>query len=502
MSTLRRWVLKPLIQLVIIAVTVAVTIVLVFALQARWRLADLEPWHRIQLVEEFRGGQGVATFPDYLALEARLFAELRARVLDDPAMADALVLGRYNPASTVSRLAFDTPYNRSLELAPEGESRGAVLLVHGLTDSPYMMRHVGEVFRSQGYHVVLLRMPGHGTLPSELIDVRWEDWYAAVLLAARHAAALAGPDKPFLVSGFSTGAALLTLYGVRALDDPALRQPDGYYLLSAAIGISPFAVLTNVVSGLAFLPPFEKSRWLDVLPEYEPYKYNSFPVNAANQVHSLTRVLREELEDAGERGQLDGMAPVVVFQSVVDSTVTAAEVIQGLLARLPPGGHQLVVFDVNRQALTEGLLAPGPIADLERLRAATGLPFAMTLIGSAGPDTPTVAAYRRDALGSAVSVETLGLRWPRGVFSLGHLAVPIAPDDPVLGIRPDHVSALGFSLGDTALRGESGALVLPMGTFARIRSNPFFDVVRDTIVDTLPTTPARSHQARELPAVQ
>ncbi len=489
MSPLRRWLLRPLVQVAVIALTIVVTIVVVFAVQARLRLADLEAWHRMQLAEEFRAGRATATFDDYLALERRLFGELRARVLNDPAVADDLVLGRYNPGSQVSRLAFDSPYNRSVVMAPEGEPRGAVLLVHGLTDSPYMMRHVAEVFRSRGYHVVLLRMPGHGTLPSELLDVRWQDWYAAVQLAARHSAELAGPDKPFLVSGFSTGAALLSLYGLRALEDPDLRQPDGFYLLSAAIGISPFAVLTNIVSSLAFLPPFEKSRWLDVLPEYEPYKYNSFPVNAANQVHALTHTLREELLDADEHGRLDRLAPVVMFQSVVDSTVTAAEVIHGLLARLPPGGHHLVIFDVNRQALTEGLLAAGPSADLERLRQAAGQPFAMTLIGSAGPDTADVAAYRREALGSAVSVQPLDLSWPRGVFSLGHLAVPIAPDDPVLGIRPDRVSAMGFSLGDVALRGESGALVLPMGTFARIRSNPFFRVVRDTIIESLPAAP-------------
>jgi len=43
-----------------------------------------------------------------------------------------------------------------------------------------------------------------------------------------------------------------------------------------------------------------------------------------------------------------------------------------------------------------------------------------------------------------------------------------------------------FNLGAVALHGESGALVLPFGAFARLRSNPFFDVVRDTIVATLP----------------
>lgn len=288
------------------------------------------------------------------------------------------------------------------------------------------------------------------------------------------------------MGGYSTGAALATLYGIRALHDPELRNPDRLYLLSAAIGISPFAVLTNVVSALSILPPFEKARWLDVLPEYDPYKYNSFPVNAANQIYALTRALREELERAESRSQLGGMARVIAFQSIVDSTVTAADVISGLLNRLPPTGHELVVFDVNRNELIQGLLAPGPLTDLERLRNAIDLPFAITLIGNATADSQAVAAFRREAGAREVSVTELPLAWPQGVFSLGHLALPVPADDPVLGFQPPTAGESGFNLGGVALRGESGALVLPLGTFARLRSNPFFDVVRDTIVDTLP----------------
>jgi alpha-beta hydrolase superfamily lysophospholipase len=189
----------------------------------------------------------------------------------------------------VAQLALDTPYNRSYELVPAGEPRGSVLLMHGLTDSPYAMRGIAEVFQRQGYHVVALRLPGHGTVPSGLREVSWEDWYAAVAAAAKHAAARGGSGRPFYIGGFSTGAALATLYTVRSLDDSALPKPQGIYLVSPAIGISPSAALTNVISGLAFIPAFEKSRWLDVLPEYDPYKYNSFPVNAAKQINTPPR---------------------------------------------------------------------------------------------------------------------------------------------------------------------------------------------------------------------
>ena len=43
----------------------------------------------------------------------------------------------------------------------------------------------------------------------------------------------------------------------------------------------------------------------------------------------------------------------------------------------------------------------------------------------------------------------------------------------------------GLNLGAIALRGESGALVLSLGAFSRLRSNPFFGVVRAKILETL-----------------
>jgi hypothetical protein len=242
--------------------------------------------------------------------------------------------------------------------------------------------------------------------------------------------------------------------------------------------------MTNIISSLSFLPAFEKSRWLDVLPEYDPYKYNSFPVNAGNQIYKVTRVLNGEMLDAADRGRLGDMPRVVMFQSIVDSTVTSAEVVRGMLQLLPTGGHELVVFDVNRNEVVQGLLAAGPLEDLEALRNATGRPFAITLIGSASPDSQEISVYRREAGGSEVTAEPLNLTWPTGVFSLGHTALPVPADDPLYGIAP--AAGSRFNIGAVALRGENGALVIPIGTFARLRSNPFFDVIRAKVIETLP----------------
>jgi len=489
-----RYTRKSLRYALVIAVTVFVTFLLVFAIQARVRLPELRSWHTIELSEEFsvaRTGRAT-TFEDYLRTEDRLFAELYRRVLDDPAAADTFSLGRYNPASVPARLAYETKYNRSYELVPK-EIRGAALLVHGLTDSPYAMRRLAETLYRCDYYVLALRLPGHGTVPAGLRHVTWIDWYAAVELAAQHAAARAGSAKPFLVGGFSTGAALGTLYTIRSLDDTALPRPSQLVLLSPAIGISNFAVLTNVIAGLSVVPYFKKAEWLDVLPEYDPYKYNSFPVNAANQIYKLTRELQRTLEKAQGADRLKRMPRVLAFQSLVDATITAAEVARGLFLRLPPGNHELVVFDVNRYERFEGLLAPGPREALEIIKNTPALSFRLTLIANRSSDSRAIAAYSRAAGTKEVQIENLTLEWPPGVFSLSHVALPFAPDDPVYGLAPAGTGRDAYPLGALAVLGESGTLVAPLGNLARLRSNPFFEVIEKKVDDA-----ARSAAASRL----
>jgi hypothetical protein len=78
-------------------------------------------------------------------------------------------------------------------------------------------------------------------------------------------------------------------------------------------------------------------------------------------------------------------------------------------------------------------------------------------------------------------VETdLPLNWPAGVLSLGHVALPFPIDDPVYGLTPAP-AVPKFELGALRARGEAGAMVVSLDTLARLRSNPFFDVIREKI---------------------
>ncbi|MDX1574750.1 MAG: hypothetical protein R3285_01070, partial [Kiloniellales bacterium] len=82
---------------------------------------------------------------------------------------------------------------------------------------------------------------------------------------------------------------------------------------------------------------------------------------------------------------------------------------------------------------------------------------------------------------AAMTSEPLGLRWPNGVISLSHVALPFPPDDPLYGARPPENKDLIF-LGQMAIRGERGLLRVPLDWLMRLRHNPFYSYLEDRTV--------------------
>lgn len=99
-------------------------------------------------------------------------------------------------------------------------------MLHGLTDTPYSLRHIAENYRQHGYIAVGIRLPAHGTVPAALTNVTWQDWLAATRLAVREAKKLAGNDVPMHIVGFSNGGALAVKYTLDALNNPVWQNPS------------------------------------------------------------------------------------------------------------------------------------------------------------------------------------------------------------------------------------------------------------------------------------
>ncbi len=106
--------------------------------------SGLDIWHTEPLTGEFTADRvdEITTFDDYLALENRLFEELDRAIYarTDAGLENALL--RYSPGSVSDPRKREPDWNRSFLLQNENPV-GSVLLLHGMSDSPYSLRALG-----------------------------------------------------------------------------------------------------------------------------------------------------------------------------------------------------------------------------------------------------------------------------------------------------------------------------------------------------------------------
>ena len=437
----------------------------------------LKPWHTERLTEEFtvRKTDEIRTFDDYRRLEEKLFAQLEDKVYAFTETGPEYELVRYSSGSAADPRQHRPDWNRSFEL-PCDLPVGGVLLLHGMSDSPYSLRALGEALHYRNYWVVGPRLPGHGTAPSGLKYITWEDMAAVVRLCIKHLASKVG-NKPIHIVGYSTGAPLALDFTLNALAGDTAPVPASLVLISPAIGIHPMAGLAGIKNGLSIVPGLGRLAWVSVQPEFDPYKYNSFATNAGSQVHRVTRSVARRLAAWATSGELNMFPPTLVFKSAVDATVSTDAVVDQLLKPLGPHGHEFVLFDINRFAAKAMLLVsdPGPLS--ARLMADDTLPFAVTLVANETPESPRVIAYRKKPMSTAGSESVpLNLVWPTEVISLSHVALPFPPDDPLYGQRPPDNSDVLF-LGQLAIQGERGLLKISTDWLLRLRHNPFYELL-------------------------
>jgi alpha-beta hydrolase superfamily lysophospholipase len=474
---------------VLVLLVVAVIAVMAVRVWSSQRGPPLDPWHTYVPPDLHAAEIDKADWASYLEHEDEIFHDVRREVVDKIGESARVPGNRYFAGSPIYPGNFKQDFNRSYSLEPDGPPVGAVVLLHGLTDSPYSLRHIARRYRDKGFVAIAIRLPGHGTVPAALTDVEWEDWDAATRLAVREARRRVGPDKPLHIVGFSNGGTLAMKYTLDALEDDRLARPDRVILISPMIGITSFARFAGLAALPALLPAFAKAAWLGIVPEFNPFKYNSFPVNGARQSHRATVALQDRIARAAREGRLANLPPILTFQSVVDFTVSTPAVISRLYARLPANGSELVLFDINRAAAVSPLLRNAAETALSRILPAPPRNYRTAVITNEAPDTYKVLERTVEAGATSEQTRALGLAFSPGIFSLSHVALPFPMSDSLYGMKPDPSEDFGIHLGAIAPRGERGVLIVNLDTLLRTSSNPFFPYVQERIDQVIASAP-------------
>ncbi len=486
-STDRRLVIptSALFLLAVATATIAAAY-LAWALTAR-RMPDLQPWHTIVLRHDFdvRSSRQVTDMESYLETEDAVFTEAEEALAAHWTPDSSFPLCRYEPNGRNNPSTFPVNWNRSFEMRPP-EIKGGALLLHGLTDSPYTMRRIGQVLYDQGFYVLGLRLPGHGTLPSAIGRSSREDWIAATRIGAAHVGRQLTCEHPFWVVGYSNGGTLALDYALKTLDAPGgspHRPPQQLVLLSPALGVTRAAAFARWHRPLSLLPPFSKLAWHTVYPEHDPFKYNSFPNNAGYETHRLIGDVRDALGRCARSGRARELPPILTFQSLADATVLTESVIEDLYLKLTGGENELVVFDLNRVAYMADFFAADPADLLARLGRGSEIDFRLTVITNMARDSNRMVQRTKAPRSRAIDSTALDVTWPPGVYSLSHVAVPFSPDDPVYGANENNNGMYhGLPLGRLQPRGETHLLTAPLNQLMRLRYNPFFGYIEERVV--------------------
>ncbi len=216
--------------------------------------------------------------------------------------------------------------NSPFELKPTQSNGQGILLIHGLLDTPFIMRDIGDQLQAQGFLVRAILLPGHGTVPGDLLSVQYQDWLQAVRYGI---ASFDKNIKKIYLAGFSTGAALALYY--------ALNQANiaGVILLSPAIKIrSAFDFSANWHRCISW--KWEQAKWLHTTNEDDYAKYQSIPFNAAYQVYKLTQLIKK-ISLTSHAG-----CPLFFILSLADATVSAKAAIHYFQRYLQPKNRLLL----------------------------------------------------------------------------------------------------------------------------------------------------------------
>jgi len=224
-----------------------------------------------------------------------------------------------------------------------------VLLIHGLSDSPFLMSDLGDALSEMSNDCFLIRsilLPGHASTPGDLRIVNWRDWVQAVRYGIE---SFQGEASSVHVVGFSTGGALAVYWALNSKSGHLSVPIKSLVLLSPAIRISGLPNLPRFLfSWVATLSEWTGlMAWTEEAQDIDYAKYESFPLNAGYQLYLLDLAIEVDMH------QMD--IPIYMALSREDATVDPLASIKLFQRFNHPNSQLLVVAKDADEPTVKGL---------------------------------------------------------------------------------------------------------------------------------------------------
>lgn len=251
-------------------------------------------------------------------------------------------------------------------LKHDNNSKGAVLLFHGLTGSPFELKKYGQFLYKNGYDVYAESLPGHGERVSEIYTVTYHDW---LNFAYTRFEDLNSKYENVFVSGICLGAVLSL-----AVAEKYGEQVKGLIPLSTTLFLDGWRL-----PWYSFLMPIALStilRFYYNYPECEPHGIknervrsivkkllqkgdvgmNDFPMTAIYELLKLSKFVRKSLSKI--------TSPTLLIHSKEDdlTSVKSAEVVYNAISSdeseliILNDSYHMVLYDNEKEFVYEKVL--------------------------------------------------------------------------------------------------------------------------------------------------
>lgn len=434
---------------------------------------ELKPWHSKSSKAEM-SYDNYDNLEDYLKAEKIYLEEMYAEVAEK----EESLYNRYAPGSQSSPYGyFENNVNASYEMVPE-EIRGGVLMLHGLTDGPYSMADMAKIYYDKGYYVLVMRYPYHGTHPGETLKLDWKDFSDTAKFGARMVQKKLEENGGgrFYIAGYSTGATAALRYITHDMQkDDELPEPDGVFWFSPAMGVNPTAKFGFLDILASKVPGFSKFAWLDIYPEYDMAKYNSFTKNAGIQVYNLIERSKKSLGKLS-REEKSKLPPIYSYTSIEDATVDATESFK-IITDIGNEEGEIIIFDANRKYNHFFKKRAQKTGYSERIKESGILTDVVIISNYRNRESNEVEVIRFSKGTETLLIPEEKLEWMDFTFSLAHVSLPISPDNPIYGRNS--------LMGNLNIKGEKGIVSLPTDMFIRLRYNEFFSYMKENIEEKI-----------------
>ena len=206
-------------------------------------------------------------------------------------------------------------------------SNNCVIAIHGFSSSPKEVEQLALFLNKHNLNIITPRLAGHGIVPEDLKDKKWEDWYKSVSRAITIASL---EYKKVYIVGFSTGG-LLALLSTKK----QYKEFVGLVCINAALHLNDMRIKTllpaisfwnDIVS--VFHEHEYAKEYIDNSPENPEINYHKHYVDAIEQLSLLMKKTRKTLPKIKK--------PILIIQGKDDPIVnpsSAHEIYESIESR-------------------------------------------------------------------------------------------------------------------------------------------------------------------------